>query len=88
MEITAERKEELLKTFMNEFFPFNDFKKIGFFTAEMRGNYQAQAEKVCRYFGFDSVYEYGTIEVSCHITFAEGKRPEGEPFITRIESIY
>ncbi len=30
---------ELLQRFMNEFFPFNEFLRIGFFTKEMENNY-------------------------------------------------
>jgi hypothetical protein len=89
--------DKTLENFMKEFFPYSEFKKIGMFTKEMQGDYKAQAKKICRYFGFKTVYEYGAIECNVHLSYAEGKRPlmvneEGklkhEPFITRIESIY
>ena len=86
---------ERLKKFMENNFPFSEFKEIGIFTKEMKNDYEAQAEKVCKYFGFQSVYEYGAMEFNCHISYTD--RPihlneEGilkqEPFITRITSDY
>lgn len=78
-------KEDVLKRFMNEFFPFSNFKKIGLFTKEMKGDYSAQAKRVCHFFGYKTVYEYGAKEIRCHITQV-GERTE--PFITIIPSIY
>jgi hypothetical protein len=86
-EITEKEKAEVLERFMKEFFPFSEFVKIGFFTKEMKGDYEAQAKRVCKYFGFKTVYEYGATETSCHLTFV-GKRPPEEPFVTVIPSIY
>lgn len=88
--------EGVLKRFMEEFFPYSQFKKIGFFTKEMKGNYIKQAEKVCHFFGYKTVYEYGKDELRCHISFDEGERfsvndkgeMEQKPFITIIPSIY
>lgn len=78
----------VLKRFMQEFFPYTEFKKIGLFTKEMRGDYYSQAQKVCHYFGFTSVFEYGSRQINCHITYVEGFRPENEGFISTIKSIY
>jgi acyl-CoA thioesterase FadM len=78
----------VLKRFMKEFFPFSEFKKVGLFTAEMKNDYEAQAKKICNYFGYTTVYEYGAKEINCHITYVDGKRPINEPFITTIPSIY
>lgn len=80
----------VLKRFMKEFFPYSEFKKVGLFTAEMKNDYEAQAERVCKFFGFKTVYEYGAKEIRCHITLGDygEKRPDNEPFITVIPSIY
>lgn len=78
----------LLKRFMKEFFPFSELRKVGFFTKEMRGNYYAQAVRVCKRLGLRSIYEYGSKEIRCHLTYVDGKRPENEPFVTVIKSIY
>lgn len=86
--MTKEEKESTLENFMKEFFPFKELLDIGFFKKEMKGDYEAQAKRVCLYFGYDTVYEYGAQEVRCHLTYAKGHRPEGEPFITVIPSIY
>jgi hypothetical protein len=76
--------DEVLERFMKEFFPYADCKKAGLFTKEMKGDYQAQANKICEWFGFDSVYEYGSEEIRCHISEGETDKP----FITVIPSIY
>jgi|GEM_PF-1623689 len=78
----------LLKRFMKEFFPYGHFRKIGIFTKEMRGDYYQHAMRICEFFGLKSIYEYGAIEVRCHMTYVKGKRPPGEGFITVIPSIY
>jgi len=82
-----EDKKELLTKFMQEFFPFAELKKVGFFTKEMKNDYQAQADRVCEFFGYKTVYEYGADEVRCHLSYV-GERPEDEPFVTVIPSIY
>ena len=79
---------ELLKRFIKEFFHFPSLLKAGFFTKEMKNDYYAQAERICHFFGYESVFEYGAEEITCHITYAEGKRPKDEGFITVIPSIY
>ena len=86
--IVFEEKEkaEILKRFMKEFFPFNILVKSGFFTKEMKGDYKTQAKRVCTFFSFKTVYEYGSQEIVCHITTTEKIRTE--PFITVIENIY
>jgi hypothetical protein len=82
--------KKLLRQFMLDHFPFTELRKAGFFNASMKGDYEAQAARVCTFFGYKSVYEYGAKEISCHLTFAEG-RPmhvnedgelRAEPFIT------
>lgn len=87
-------KPGLLKNFMKEFFPYSEFKKIGLFTTGMKGDYEAQAKKICDYFGFKTVYEYGAMEVTAHITYVNTDSKSGldvdisKPFITVIPSIY
>ena len=89
--------DDTLKNFMIEFFPFDEFKEIGFFTEQMRNDYQAQANRVCHFFGFKTPYEYSSKELRAHITYEKGKRPlyvnengrlKEEPFITVFSSIY
>mgnify|MGYP001581097525 CR=1 FL=1 len=77
---------ELLEKFMKEFFDFDDLRKSGFFTKEMKGDYEAQAKRVCNYFGYKTVYEYGAKEIRCHISEADPK--EDTLFITVIPNIY
>lgn len=77
----------VLKRFMQEFFPSTEFKRIGIFTNEMKGNYKAQAEKICTFLGYKTVYEYRATEMRCHLSYAKD-RPIDEPFITVIPSIY
>ena len=81
-------KPELLKSFMQEFFPYREFREAGFFTKAMRGDYYAQAYRVCQFFGYETVYEYGAKETRAHITYADGKRPADAPFTEVRPSIY
>lgn len=78
----------VLRRFMQEQFPFALLKKAGFFKSEMKNDYEAQAKRVCQFFGYETVYEYGAKEIRCHISYAEGQRPEGEGFITVIPGTY
>lgn len=86
--LKTDEKDKVLKRFMKEFFPFGQFKKIGLFTDEMKGDYKAQASRVCEFFGYKTVFEYGAKEVRAHISYADGHRPAGEGFVTVIPSIY
>ena len=93
--LSANEKDEVLKNFMKEFFSFGEFKKVGFFTKEMKGDYKAQSEKVCNYFGYKTVYEYGAKEIRVHLSsnkYYDGVNEDGElvekPFVTIIPSIY
>ncbi len=57
MKLTAE--EEGLKAFMQSHFDFDGLKEIGFFGQDInRNDFQKQAERVCYYFGLDSVFDY------------------------------
>lgn len=87
--------QNLLESFMKEHFPFKEMKQIGFFTKEMKGDYEAQAKRVCDYFGYDTVYEYGSKEISCHLTLStrnpyvdQNGELKQEPFVSVIPSIY
>lgn len=82
------RKDMVLQRFMKEFFPFAPLRKAGFFTKEMRNDYEAQAKRVCERFGYKTVYEYGAEEIRCHITEAGDPKDRTEPFVTIIPSIY
>lgn len=78
----------VLKRFMIEFFPFAQLSKVGFFTKQMKGDYYAQAKKVCVFFGYKTVFEYRAKETKCHLSYV-GERPENDKdFVTTIPSIY
>jgi len=84
-ELTEKRKQELLKSFIKEFFDFNGLCKAGLFTKDIRKDYNKQAEILCNFLGLESIYEYGAKEIRCHISEA---LPNNNPFITVIPSIY
>ena len=73
----GDKKYNVLVNWMKEFFPYAEFKKAGIFTKEMRGNYKAQAEHICRLLNLKSIYEYGREEIRCHITYANPDCPLG-----------
>jgi hypothetical protein len=87
----------LLERFMKEHFPYGEFRKAGIFTKEMKGDFEAQAKRICDRLGLKSIYEYRSKEIRCHLTYEEGKRPlhvddsgelKPESFVTVIPSIY
>jgi hypothetical protein len=78
----------VLERFMKEFFPWGECRRAGMFNKQIRTDYYAQALWVCKYFGYKSVFEYGAYEIRCHISYAEGERPKGTPFIEVTPSIY
>lgn len=88
-------KNRVLETFMKDNFPFGELKKAGFFTKEMKGDYEAQSKRVCEFFGYKSVYEYGAKEIRLHLSpvhvdlFINNKGElASDPFITVIESLF
>jgi len=90
--------DRLLKNFLEEFFDFYTLRKVGFFPKDMKkSDIHGQAERICKFFGYQTVYEFGAKKISCHISYVEGHRPlhideNGElqeaPFTTEIGGIY
>lgn len=87
---------KILKQFIDDNFDVNSLIKVGFFNKEIKKDYLALADRICTYFGYENVYEYGAKEVTVHLSYA-GDRPQHvnengklkeEPFITVIPSIY
>lgn len=72
-ELFGPSEEQRLKEFMQDNFDFSTLKKVGFYSQEIkRTDYKAQAERVCHYFGYESVYEYGKFDpIRCHISYAD-----------------
>ena len=78
----------VLKRFMQEFFPYREFNKIGFFTKEMKGNYYLQAKRVCLFLGYKTVFEYRSKEVVCHVSVPSKMIKKDDKFLTILPSIY
>lgn len=79
----------VLKRFIKEVFPtFAQCVKFGLFKPEMKNNYYAQALRICQFFGYKSVFEYGSEETICHLSYEQGHEPPDHKFITVIPSIY
>lgn len=70
-------KEQLLEDFINENFPVDELFEVGLFTKEMKGDFQAMADRICKFFGLKTVFDYGAMEVRCHLTYASGLDPAG-----------
>lgn len=82
-------KDAVLRRFMREFFPFAPLRKAGFFTKEMRYDYKAQAERVCKFFGYKTVFEHGAKTTEgFHLSYKDGARPVDEPFAITLKGIY
>lgn len=89
--ISEQDKAETLKNFMLEHFDFDGLKKAGFYGKDIkRKDYQKQADRVCHFFGYETVYEYNAKTTYCHLSYGDvrplkvnekGELKE-EPFIT------
>lgn len=67
-------ESKALKCFMADNFCFSSLKKVGFYPKEMKHtDYEGQSKLICRFFGFKSVYEYGSHEIRVHITYGSGE---------------
>jgi len=94
----AKERDRILKNFLDEFFDFYTLRKVGFFPKEMKkSDIHGQAKRICQWFGFKTVFEYGVDKIRCHISYADGHSPQHvdqngdlqqEPFITEIGGIY
>lgn len=92
------KDDQLLKDFLNDHFDFYTLKKVGFFPKEVKKkDIHAQAEKLCKLFGYKTIYEYGAKVIHAHISYADGHRPssvneQGEyeqaPFVEKFGGIY
>lgn len=89
--------DKLLKVFLEENFDFATLKKDGFFTKDTKkSDIHKQAERICQWFGYKTVCEYGAKKIRAHISYAR-QRPlhvneSGElkeaPFVETFGGIY
>lgn len=79
---------KVLERFMKEFFDFEGLLESGFFTKEMREDYEAQAKRVCDYFGYKTVYEYAAKKCRAHLTFDYKSIDKNTPFVIEIKNAY
>lgn len=90
--------DQLLKDFLNDHIDFYTLRKVGFFPKEMKKtDIHGQAERICKFFKYKTVYEYGAKVIHAHISYADGHRPswvneQGEyeqaPFVEKFGGIY
>lgn len=81
-----------LKNFMKENFCYSTLKKVGFYSKEIKFNdYEAQAKRMCKFLGLESIYDYGKHQIRCHLstghkplTVNEDGELKREPFVTTI----
>jgi len=77
---------ELQVKFLKENFDFKELKKIGFYARNIKEkDYQKQIDRICQFFSLDSIFQYNFETTSAHLSYAEGKRPKGSPFVTVIK---
>lgn len=67
-------EKDRLKAYMLDHFDFDALKEMGFWPkGTRRADYEAQAARVCHYFGYKTVYEYAqelpeTVAITEHVT--------------------
>ncbi len=85
-EIKIKSKEYLLKEFMEENFDFDSLREVGLFDESIkREDYKSQARRICAFFGYDSIYQYGFKTVHAHISYSDDER-DNKPFITEFKA--
>lgn len=92
------KEDQILKDFLNEHIDFYGLRKLKFFPPDMKkSDIHGQAERICKFFGYKTVYEYGAKVIHAHISYADGHRPswvneQGEyeqaPFVEKFGGIY
>lgn len=88
--------QKILKDFIDDNFDIKSLIKVGFLKKELGKDYIAIADRICTFFGYKDIYEYGAVEIRAHLSY-DGDRPKHidengelkeEPFITVIPSNY
>lgn len=94
-------KEQLLKEFIDYHFDLETLFQVGFLKPEMKGNYNAIAKRICKFFGFKTVFEYKAKTIRAHLTYVDSDNPleysrpihvnekgelKHEPFVTEFKS--
>lgn len=68
--------DRILKEFLDNHFDFYTLRKVGFFPKKMKKtDIHGQAERICKFFSYDTVYEYGARAIYGHISYVDGHRP-------------
>lgn len=90
--------DRILKEFLDDHLDFYTLRKVGFYPKEMKKtDIQGQAERICKLFGYKTVFEYGAKVIHAHLSYADGHRPswvneQGEyeqtPFVEKFGGIY
>lgn len=90
--------DRILKEFLDENFDFYTLRKVGFFQKEMKKtDVHGQSERICKFFGYESVFEYGAKVIHAHISYVDSHRPswvneQGEyeqtPFVEKFGGTY
>ncbi len=67
--------DQILKDFLDEHIDFYTLRKVGFFPKDMKKtDIHGQAKRICEFFGYKTVYEYGAKAIYAHISYADGHR--------------
>lgn len=84
--------DDLLKSFIDEHIPVDELVEIGFLQKEWIGDYRKISDRICQWFGYETIYEYGAKEVHCHLTIGDEDNlivtDRTDPFVTTIKSVY
>lgn len=68
--------DRILKEFLDNHIDFYTLRKVRFFPKEMKkSDIHGQAKRICEFFGYKTVYEYGAKAIYAHVSYADGHRP-------------
>lgn len=73
-----------LKTFIEQNFDVSGLKQMGMLDKSIRKNYYEKiAARICQFFGYKSIYEYGRTEIKAWLSTDKGCEPYYRPATTQ-----
>jgi hypothetical protein len=68
--MNTEEERVVLKAFLESNFDFDSLKEAGFFKGIKRNQYELQAQRICKFFSLNSVFDYIALPTGpCHIDY-------------------
>lgn len=84
-DLPESEKERITKNFLEEHFDFDELKNIGFFDPSiMKEDYKKQVDVICKFFGYETIFQYGFLTLFAHITYENSRN--NAPFVEEFKA--